>query len=121
MLVEGCDEPVAPSLTRGLSVPSDRRAARERLEAADVPASTDDRGVVDNLDVPDVAGAALRTAVDPPVRDDPGADAGPDLHDDDVVVADGDPRAPLAEREDVHIVVDPDGGRVSRHEPLSNR
>ena len=48
-------------------------------------------GIVGDLDVADVAGAPLRAAVEPAVRDDPGADPRPDLDDDDVVVARRDP------------------------------
>ena len=44
-------------------------------------------GVVDDLDVADVAGAPLGAAMEPAVGDDPGPDPGPDLDDDDVVVA----------------------------------
>ena len=78
-------------------------------------------GVVDDLDVPDVAGAALRAAVEAAVGDDAGADAGPDLDDDHVVVADRDPGPPLPEREDVHVVVDPDRRVVARREPFADR
>ena len=67
-----------------------------------------------DLDVADVAGTALRAAMEPAVGDDPGADAGPDLDDDDVVVADGDAGAPLPERQDVDVVVDPDRRPVAR-------
>ena len=69
--------------------------------------------VVDDLDVADVAGAALRAAMEPAVGDDPGPDAGPDLDDDHVVVAGRDPRPPLAEGQDVDVVVDPDRARRS--------
>ena len=41
----------------------DGRSAGQRLEATDVAAAADDRAVVDDLDVPDVAGAALRASV----------------------------------------------------------
>ena len=70
-------------------------------------------GSSDDLDVADVAGAALRAAVEPAVRDDAGADAGPDLDDDDVVVAGRDARSPLPEGQDVDVVVDPDRGAGS--------
>ena len=52
-------------------------------------------GVVDDLDVAHVAGAALRAAMQPPIGDDAGADAGADLDHDHVVVAHGDAAAPL--------------------------
>ena len=96
-------------------------APGERLEAADVAAPADHRRVVDDLDVPDVAGRALRPAVDAAVRDDPGADAGADLDDDDVVMANRDPRPPLAEGEDVHVVVDPDRRPIAVGESLADR
>ena len=69
----------------------------------------------------DVASTPLRAAVEPAVRDDPGADAGPDLDDHDVVVAGGHARAPLAECEQVHVVVDPDRRAVPGGEPLADR
>src|SRR4029079_16983292 len=97
---------------------TERAAAGQRLEAADVAAATDDTGVVADLDVAHVAGAPLGTAMEPAVGDDPGADPGPDLHDDDVVVAGGDPGAPLPEGEDVDVVVDPDRGAMAAREPL---
>ena len=96
-----------PSRAAASPALAERSAAGKGLQATDIAAAADDRRVVDDLDMADVAGAALGAAVEAPVRDDPGPDAGPDLHDDDVVVAGGDTRAPLAEREDVHVVVDP--------------
>ena len=69
----------------------------------------------------DVAGTALGTAMEPAVRDDPGADARADLDHDDVVVAGGDPRAPLTEPQDVDVVVDPHGGPVALGEALPDR
>ena len=77
---------------RRLARPAQRLAAGEGLEAADVAAAADDGGVVDDLDVTDVAGAALGAAMQAAVGDDPGPDPGPDLDDDDVVVADRDAR-----------------------------
>jgi hypothetical protein len=71
--------------------------------------------------VTDVAGAALRPAVDPAAGDDPGPDAGPDLHDDDVVVARRDAGSPLAEGQEVDVVVDPDRGAVAGGESLPDR
>ena len=70
---------------------------------------------------PDVSRAALRAPVEAPVRDDPGADARPDLDDDDVVVALRDPGPPLAEGEDVDVVVDPDRRAEPLREPLPDR
>ena len=46
---------------------------------------------------------------------------GPDLDDHDVGVAGGDPRAPLPERQDVDVVVDPDRRTVAGGEPLADR
>ena len=46
---------------------------------------------------------------------------GPDLDDDDVVVADRDAGSPLAEGEDVDVVVDPDRRAIARREPLPDR
>ena len=103
-----------PSSGGRLAGPAERAAAGQRLEAADVAAAADDRGVVDDLDVADVAGAPLRAAVEVAVRDDPRPDAGPDLDHDHVVVAGRDARAPLPEREQVHVVVHPDRGVVAR-------
>ena len=110
-----------PSSAAGLASPADRRAAGERLETADVAAAAHDRRIVHDLDVADVAGAPLRAAMEVAVRDDPGADAGPDLDDDDVVVAGRDARAPLAEGQDVDVVVDPDRRAVAGGEPLADR
>ena len=71
--------------------------------------------------MPDVAGRALGAAVEASVRDDPGADTSPDLDHDHVVVAGGDAGAPLPEREDVDVVVNPDGRPVTRRESLADR
>ena len=96
-LVEGGPEPRAAALCAAACAgPPERGAAGERLEAADVAAAADDRRVVGDLDVADVAGTPLGAAMEAAVGDDPGADAGADLDDDDVVVAGRDPRAPLA-------------------------
>ena len=122
VLVERGPQPLAASDAAAAS-PSraERGPAGQRLEAADVAAATDDRRVVHDLDVPDVARRSLRPPVDPAVRDDPGADAGADLDDDDVVVADGDPGPPLAEGQDVDVVVDPDRRAVAVGEALAHR
>ena len=85
----------------------------DSLEAADVSAAADDRRVVDDLDVADVAGRSLGAAVQLAVGDQPGADARPDLHEDDIGVAGGDAGPPLAERHDVDVVVDPDRRAVA--------
>ena len=122
MLVEGRHESLASPLARGRDPgPGQGRATGQRLETADVPAATDDGGIVDDLDVPDVAGRSLRAAVEAAVGDDAGADPGPDLDDDHVVVADRDPGPPLPEGEDVHVVVDPDRRVVARREPFPDR
>ena len=116
-------QPQAPALAR-------RRLARRARSPRRRPAPRGSRCCrsgrstsrsSDDLDVPDVAGRPLRAAVEPPVRDDPGADAGADLDDDDVVVAGGDARPPLAEREHVDVVVDPDRRVVAVREPLADR
>src|SRR6185436_11733660 len=69
----------------------------------------------------DVAGTPLRAAMDPAVRDDPGPDARADLDHDHVVVSGGDARPPLPERQEIDVVVDPDGGAVAGREPLTDR
>ena len=66
-----------------------------------------------DLDVPDIAGAALRAAVEPTVGDDAGPDPRPDLDDDHVLVAGGHARAPLPEGQHVDVVVDPDRRAVA--------
>ena len=103
-----------PSRAAACAGAAERPAAGQRLEAADVAAAADDGRIVGDLDVADVAGAALGAAMEAAVRDDPRADPGPDLDDDDVVVAGRDAGAPLAEREHVDVVVDPDGRAVAR-------
>ena len=110
-----------PSSGGGRAGPAEGGAAGQRLEAAEVAAAADDERVVDDLDVADVAGTPLRAAMEVAVRDDARADPGPDLHDHDVVVAGRDPGPPLAEREQVDVVVDPDRGVVAVGEPLPDR
>ena len=73
---------------RGGGVAGERGAAGERLEAAGVAAGAGRAEVLDP-DVPDVAGAAVDAAVELAVDDDAAADAGADLHEQEV-------RAPLA-------------------------
>ena len=81
-----------------------RAAAGHRLQAAAVAAAAD-LLVAGHVDVADVARRALGAAVDPAVGDDPAADAGPDLDEQQMVV--GAPGLPvLAQRHDVHVVVD---------------
>ena len=122
-LVERRPEPraTAPRAPRPRRARPSAAAAGQRLEAADVAAAADDRRIVGDLDVADVAGAALGAAVEPAAGDDPGPDARPDLHDDDVVVAGRDAGSPLPEGEDVDVVVDPDGRAVAGGEPLPDR
>ena len=59
--------------------------------------------------MPDVAGRALRAAVDPAVDHDPGADPRADLDEDEVVDAAPAAGGQLAERHHVDVVVHPDG------------
>ena len=81
-----------------------RAAAGHGLQAAAVAAAAD-LEVAGHVDVADVARRALGAAVDPALGDDPAADAGADLDEEQVVVG-----APglvvLAQRHDVHVVVD---------------
>ena len=81
-----------------------RAAAGHGLEAAPVAAAAD-LEVARHVDVADVARRALGAAVDPALGDDPAADAGADLDEEQVVVG-----APglvvLAQRHDVDVVVD---------------
>ena len=78
VLIQRCAELLASTLDAPLPPLRGRcPAASKGLETADVAAAADDGRVVNDLDVADVAGTALRAAMDPPVRDDPGADAGP--------------------------------------------
>ena len=95
---------------RGQPEPADSRAAiaaaaRDRLQATDVPAPADDVVVVGDVDVADVARRTVGTAMDVATGDDPAADAGADLHEhQERLVA---PVRPvLAEGHDVHVVVD---------------
>ena len=79
-----------------------------------------DRGIWAFDDIK-VTRAALGATVEMPVRDDPRADARPDLDHDDVGVAGRDARPPLPERQDVDVVVDPDRGAIAGREPLPDR
>ena len=106
---------------RGRARPAEGRAAGQRLEAAEIAAAADDRRVIDDLDVADVAGTALGAAVEVAVRDDAGPDAGADLDDHHVVVAGRHAGAPLAERQQVDVVVHPDRRAVPRGEPFPDR
>jgi hypothetical protein len=54
------------------------------------------------------------------VGDDPGADPGSHLDDDDVVVSRRDPGPPLPEREEVDVVVDPDGCPIALREAVAD-
>ena len=87
-------------------------ATGDRLETVLVAAPADDRPSVRlrHVDVPDVARAALSTAVDAAVDDDAAADARADLHDEHVLDGAGDPHLP--EGHDVHVVVDVDRALV---------
>ena len=71
--------------------------------------------------MPDVAGGALRAAVQPPVRDEAGPDAGTDLDVEHVALAAAEARPQLPERHDVHVVVDPGGHGVAGGEPVAHR
>ncbi len=77
--------------------------------------------MADDADVPDVAGSSLRAPMQQAVRDQPGSDAGTDLQEHDVVMAEGRAVLPLAERHDVDVVVDPYGRVVARCQPLADR
>ena len=83
-----------------------------------LPQRQTDGWIVHDLDVADVAGAALRTPMDATLRDDARPDAGADLDDHHVVVVDGHACPPLAQRQRVDVVVHPDRGGVPRREPL---
>ena len=99
-----------------------RAASRERLEAADVPAAAGDLlGALDrDADVADVAGGALGAAVDAAADDDPAADPGTDL--DEQQVLDLRPVRPvLAEGHDVDVVVDQHRDAVAVGEALRDR
>src|SRR4029079_1725069 len=84
-------------------------------------AAADDARRVRHLDVTGVAGTPLGTAMEPPVGDDPGAHAGADRDDDDVVAAGGDAGPPFAEGEEVDVVVAPDRRPVAGRESLPDR
>ena len=101
-------------------VGGERAAAGDGFEAADVAAAADDVVVAGEADVADVARRALGAAVDAAAGDDAAADAGADLHVEQVL--DVAPVRPvLAERHDVHVVVDEDGRVVVRGEPVRDR
>ena len=88
--------------------PSERGAGGERLEASAVAARARHVGAARDVDVADVAGGALGAALQESARDDAGADAGRHLHEDQVVDV-GPGVLALAERHDVHVVVDQHG------------
>ena len=69
----------------------------------------------------DVAGTPLRATMEVAVRDDACPDARPDLHHDHVGVAGRDAGPPLAQGEDVDVVVDPDRRPVAGGESLADR
>ena len=95
-------------------------AAGDRLEAADVPAAAHHVVVVADVDVPDVAGRAVGAAVHVPAGDDARADAGADLHEQqERLVAPVHPV--LADRHDVHVVVDQRRHAEVLRQPLAHR
>ena len=122
--------PLAASRSASAGEAPDRAAAsasrasaappNERLQAADVAAGAD-RTVAVDLDVPDVAGAAVRAPVDLAVEVDAAADAGADLHEEQVVGRVGDPAVPLADGHDVDVVVHHDRAAVLAGEQLAHR
>ena len=65
-----------------LGITGDGRATRERFQAADLAAATDGAGIGHDLDVADIAGSTLGSAMQDAIADDPGPDAGADLRDD---------------------------------------
>ena len=71
---------VSPRAPRRVSLRGERAPAGDGLQAADVAAAADDVVVTGEPDVADVARRALRAAVDPAAGHDPAADAGADLH-----------------------------------------
>ena len=99
---------------------AERAAARDGLQAARVAAAAHDVLVPGEPDVPDVPRRALRAAVDPVAGDDPAADAGADLHVQQVLAA-APVRVVLAQRHDVHVVVDEHGHVVVLGEPVGDR
>ena len=109
----------APDAGRGQRVAGQRGAAEQRLQAADVAAGAD-RPVRVDLDVADVAGAAVGAPVDLAVEVDAAADAGADLDEQEVVDRVGHAAVPLADRHDVHVVVDHRPGSRARG-PSSSR
>jgi hypothetical protein len=95
----------------------ERAAACHRLEAAAVAAAAEHVVVVAHMDVADVAGGALRAPQRAPVRDQPGADPGADLHEHQVLGVG--PRAgALSQRHQVGVVVDERGGAEALAQPL---
>src|SRR5215208_610598 len=100
----------------GAQLDGERAAAGHRLEAADVAAPAQDVLVAGHADVADVPGGSLRTAVDQAPGHDPAADARTDL-DEQQVVRVAPMRPVLAQRHDVHVVVDEHGGVVAGREP----
>ena len=70
-------------LDRTLGIADERPSAGLRLEASDLAAAAL-RVRVAHADVPDVAGRAVRAAMDPPAGEQAGADAGADLAEDQV-------------------------------------
>src|SRR5581483_9853138 len=85
----------------------DRRAGGDRLEAADVPAAARrSRGL--DAHVAEVARAAVRTAHERGIHEQPRADTGPDLDEDEVGDVAGDAARMLADRHQVDVVVDED-------------
>ena len=125
--VAGTDPPRTRATTSRLEVAStpvarsragDRRPAGDGLEAADVAAAAHGVDVVGDLDVAEVAGRALGAAAQLAVADDPAADAGGDL-DEQQVVDVREPDGVLAERHHVDVVVDDDDAveLVARRSP----
>ena len=95
-------------------------AARDRLQAAGVAAAADDVVVVRQPHVADVARAALRAAMDPAPRDDPGADRPPDL--DEQQVLDLPPVRPvLAQGHGVDRGLDQGRDFEARRQPVAGR
>ena len=88
-----------------LRVADQRPASGDGLEASDLAAPAERIGVGDPH-VPDVARRSVRAAVDATVREESGTDARADLAVDQVEAARRG-AAPLAEREQVDVVVDP--------------
>nr|BFE75766.1 hypothetical protein GCM10020092_090670 [Actinoplanes digitatis] len=88
----------------GERVPGQGGAAEERLEAARVAARAH-RTVRVDLDVADVAGAAVHPAVDVAAEVDAAADARADLDEEEVVDRVRDTAVPLTDRHDVDVVV----------------